>query len=105
MEKTVHVKGHYRNGKYVPPYSYVRSFKGRIGKSYVDDIRRKIIALRRYSDFQSPEYQAAMDYLENECPEVAYIVGDKKNKTKSSFKVTKDIYNKVNYAYDILYSK
>lgn len=56
MEKTVHVKGHYRNGKYVPPYSYVRSFKepsfkGRIGKSYVDDIRRKNYCLKKVFGF------------------------------------------------------
>lgn len=48
-----------------------------------------------------------MDYLEKECPEVAYIIGDREGKVrqKSAFKITKDIYDKVNYAYDILFSK
>lgn len=46
-----------------------------------------------------------MDYIEKECPEVAYIIGDSKGKTKSPLKITKDIYDKVNYAYNILYSK
>lgn len=110
MEKSVHVKGHYRNGKYIKSYNYIRTFKEpsfrrNIGKSYADDVRRKIIILRKYSDFQSPEYQFAMDYIEKECPEVAYIIGDSKGKTKSPLKITKDIYDKVNYAYNILYSK
>lgn len=113
MEKAIHVKGHWRDGKYVKPYNYIRTFKepsfknGRIGKSYMDDIRRKIIAIKRYDDFQSPEYHAIMDYLDKECPEVASIVGDstKDKPIRISNKINKDTYDKINYAYDMLYPK
>lgn len=109
MEKTIYVKGHYRNGKYISGYHYVRTFKepnfnGRVRKSYVEDTKRKIIALKKYSDFQSPEYQVALDYLEKNCPEVAFLIGNS-GKKLSSLKLTKELYDKVNYAYDILYTK
>lgn len=112
MDKTIYVKGHYRNGKYVRSYRYVRSCKepnfstGRIGKSYRDDLYRKIIALRNYKDYQSPEYQVAQDYLEKECPQVAYIIGNSSDGTKKlPKKITKELYEKVNYAYDIIFTK
>lgn len=109
MEKPILVKGHYRNGKYIKAYRYIRQCKeptfrgGKIGKSYMDDTRRKIMTLRNYSDFQSSEYQVMMDYLEKECPQVAYLIGD--NRPRKHLKITKEVYEKVNYAYDILYSK
>lgn len=112
MEKTILVKGHYRNGKYIPPYRYVRTFKepsfkrGKIGKSYVDDLSRKVIALRKYSDFQSPDYQEVMDYLKKHHSKVAHLIG---SRSKMRFKITKntskDIWDNVNYAYNILYTE
>lgn len=100
MRKEVKVKGYFtKKGEYR---------KGYIGHRYCSShskpikmtLSRKVIALRKFTDRQSQEYQEVTGYLMNECPEALEVI----QRQRSVRRLPQKVKDAINYAYGILYT-
>lgn len=112
MDKIIRVKPHWRNQTTrIKGYTYVRkckepdfSKKSWLSLSRRDDLSRKVLALRQFTDYQSEVYQQMTQDVGKSCPEALAVIQGQRKFSKRS-KVSKEFYEGINHAYNLLYTE